>query len=125
MNGPSYFEIQAGDVARALHFYKEIFGWKFTEAKGLPIEYWRIETGGPGGGLLERPAKTPPPEHGTNAYVCSMEVKDFDATAKKILDLGGQVAMPKFAVPGKCWQGYFLDNEGNTFGIFEVDAKAA
>ena len=32
--------------------------------------------------------------------------------------------MPKFAVPGKCWQGYFLDADHNTFGILEVDANA-
>jgi hypothetical protein len=34
------------------------------------------------------------------------------------------VALPKFAVPGKCWQGYFIDLDGNTFGIFEVDEGA-
>lgn len=28
------------------------------------------------------------------------------------------------AVPGKCWQGYFLDADHNTFGILEVDANA-
>jgi uncharacterized protein len=27
-------------------------------------------------------------------------------------------------VPGKCWQGYFIDTEGNTFGISEVDEEA-
>ena len=27
-------------------------------------------------------------------------------------------------VEGRCWQGYFFDTEGNTFGIFEVDGKA-
>jgi predicted enzyme related to lactoylglutathione lyase len=63
--------------------------------------------------------------HGTNAYVCSIQVENFDATAKKIMAQGGQEALPKFAVPGKCWQGYFLDTEGNTFGLFEVDEKAA
>jgi len=123
MNAPSYFEIQADDVGRARRFY-EVFGWKFFRAEGLPIEYWRIETDGPRGGLLQRPAKTPPPESGTNAYVCSMEVEDFDAVAKKILALGGQVALPKFAVPGVCWQGYFIDTEGNTFGLFQVDPLA-
>src|SRR5579871_5415318 len=42
MNGPSYFEIQADDVQRALRFYEGVFGWKFTEARGTPTEYWRI-----------------------------------------------------------------------------------
>ena len=120
MNAPNYFEIHAEDTSRAVGFYREIFGWKFNRAEELPIEYWRIETEGPRGGLLKRPAKTPPPQHGTNAFVCSMEVVSFDATAAKILSAGGQIALPKFAVPGVCWQGYFLDTEGNTFGIFQA-----
>lgn len=124
MNGPSYFEIQADETDRAKEFYAEVFGWKFKKQEGLPIEYWAIETNGPRGGLLKRPAASPPPGQGTNAFVCSMEVKNFDETAKKIQGLGGMVALPKFAVPGRCWQGYFLDTEGNTFGIFEVDPAA-
>jgi predicted enzyme related to lactoylglutathione lyase len=124
MNAPSYFEIQADDTERATRFYSEVFGWRFAKAEGLPVEYWRIETDGPRGGLLKRPAKTPPPEHGTNAFVCSMEVKDFDTTAQKIATLGGIVALPKFAVPGVCWQGYFLDTESNVFGIFQADPGA-
>ena len=124
MNAPSYFEIQADDPSRAVRFYRDVFGWTFTKAGGMPIEYWRIETAGSRGGLLKRPAKTPPPEHGTNAFVCSMEVEKFDAIAHKILNAGGRTALPKFAVPGVCWQGYFLDTEGNTFGIFQPDPAA-
>ncbi len=122
--GSIYFEIQADDLKRAIDFYSQVFGWKFSEVKGLPVAYWTIETGGSRGGLLQRPAQTPPPQCGTNAFVCSLEVKSFDETAKTVAQLGGIVALPKFAVPGTCWQGYFVDPEGNTFGIFEVDAKA-
>lgn len=124
MNSPSYFEIQADDPGRAVAFYREIFGWSFARMEGLPVEYWRIETEGLRGGLLQRPAKTPPPGHGTNAFVCSMEVANFDAAAARVLGAGGQTALPKFAVPGVCWQGYFLDTEGNTFGIFQPDPAA-
>jgi hypothetical protein len=53
-----------------------------------------------------------------------MRVKDFDTTAAAILSNGGQVAMGKFAVPGTCRQGYFLDPSGNTFGLFQVDENA-
>ena len=124
MNGPSYFEIQADDLGRAMNFYKEAFGWIFKKAEGIAVEYWRIETDGPRGGLLKRPAAAPPPGSGTNAFTCSIEVKDFDAASRKIQDLNGKVALPKFAVPGTCWQGYFLDTEGNVFGIFQADATA-
>ncbi len=125
MNNVSYFEMQADNPQRAAKFYTHVFGWKFTKDNNIPVDYWRIEGGGPFGGLLERPAKAPPPEHGTNAYVCSMQVENFDETAEKLLKAGGTVALPKFAVVGKCWQGYFLDTEGNTFGLFQVDENAA
>jgi len=123
-HGTIFFEIQADDVARAVSFYQAVFDWKFSKNPGTPIEYFDIETGGARGGMLQRPAKTPPPEHGTNAYVCSMEVENFDETASSIMSNGGQVALDKFPIPGRCWQGYFIDTEGNTFGIFEVDEKA-
>ena len=123
MNAPSYFEIQADDTSRAVTFYRE-FWVDFYKAEGLPIEYWRIETEGPRGGLLKRPAKTPPPQHGTNAFVCSMEVVNFDATAAKILSAGGQIAMPKFAVPGVCWQGYFIDTEWQHVRLFQPASAA-
>ncbi len=120
MNTIGYFEIQANDPEKAVEFYTNVFDWKFMEESGLPIKYWRIETEGIGGGLLERPAKTPPTECGTNAFVCSIEVADFDATTEFILENGGQVAMPKFEIPRRCWQGYFIDSDTNTFGIFQV-----
>ena len=125
MSANIFFEIQADDLDRAEKFYKTIFGWKFTEVPGLPVEYRIIDNGGTGGGLLKRPAKTPPNECGTNAFTCSFEVEDFDKTAEAIEKLNGITALPKFAVPGKCWQGYFLDNEGNVFGIFQPDESAA
>jgi predicted enzyme related to lactoylglutathione lyase len=124
MKGPSYFEIQAAELKRAITFYKTVFGWKFTRAEGMPIEYWRIETDSVRGGLLQRPAQAPSRAQGANAFVSSMEVADFDATAQSIRDAGGTVALPKFAVPGVCWQGYFVDTEGNTFGIFQPDPAA-
>ena len=123
-HGYLFFEIQADDVKRAVDFYRAVFGWKFNRQPSSPIEYWDIETGGARGCLLQRPAKTPPPKHGTNAFVCSMEVESFDEIASKIMQVGGQVALEKFPVPGRCWQGYFIDTEGNTFGIFEVDENA-
>ena len=122
--GIAYFEIQADNPESAIRFYGEIFGWKFAKADGLPIPYWRIETGGIRGGLLQRPAPTPPLGHGTNAYVCSMEVDSFDSAAAEIIKRGGQVALEKFAVPGVCWQGYFIDPDGNTFGLFQPDPHA-
>jgi len=124
MNTIGYFEIQSSEPKREMNFYATVFGWKFIREENVPIEYYRIETNTIYGGLLKRPAPVPPTHSGTNAYVCSVQVASFDKTAQQILDNGGQVAMPKFAIAGRCWQGYFLDADHNTFGIFEVDEKA-
>jgi predicted enzyme related to lactoylglutathione lyase len=128
---PIHFEIQADDVERAKAFYGEVFGWTFEDYgqfTGSP--YWGVVTGpvdspGINGGLLPRPAPSPGPGQGTNAAVLTMGVDDFDAFAARILTAGGQVAMPKMALTGMAWQGYFLDTEGNTFGIHQPDENAA
>src|SRR5687768_10248065 len=116
MNSIGYFEIQYSDVKSGIRFYEAIFGWKFIKEESLPIEYYRIETNTINGGLLKRPAAVPPKESGTNAFVCSVQVENFDTCTELILANGGQIAMPKFAVPGRCWQGYFIDPDSNTFG---------
>lgn len=130
MSGPIHFEIQASDVNRAKAFYAAVFGWSYedySEITGSP--YWGIVTGdddqpGIDGGLLERPAEAPDPQQGTNAFVCTMAVDDYDATEGRILEAEGEVALPKYALPGMAWQGYYLDPEGNTFGIHQPDENA-
>ncbi len=132
-----HFEIQVENAERAMKFYKAVFGWEFqawpmpATATAPASTYWGVltapkESKDPGinGGLLTRPCPPPKLEQGTNAYVCTMLVDDFDATAKKILAAGGKVAMPKFALPGMAWQGYFVDTENNTFGLHQADKTA-
>jgi predicted enzyme related to lactoylglutathione lyase len=123
VNVIAYFEIQSSCLEREVKFYQNVFSWKITKDNSMPIEYYRIETDGIQGALLERPAGVVPMS-GTNAFTCSIEVENFDETAKTILANGGIVALPKFAVLGKCWQGYFLDTDQNVFGIFEANENA-
>ena len=126
-----HFEIQADDVERAKTFYNAVFDWSFDDHgqfTGSP--YWGIVTGpddepGINGGLLQRPAMAPAVGQGTNAFVCTMGVGDYDETERRILDAGGQVALPKMALVGMAWQGYYLDTESNTFGIHQPDPGAA
>lgn len=127
-----HFEIQADDVERAKAFYAAVFGWEYEDyssAVGGAV-YWGIITGpedlpGINGGLLPRPAPVPAGHAGTNAYVCTIGIGDYDATEAAILAAGGQVALPKMALTGMAWQGYYLDTEGNTFGIHQPDPDAA
>lgn len=125
MNTICYFEIQSSNPERDMEFYQSLFGWKFTKQQFAPVEYYRIETGSAiNGGVLKRPAPVPPSQMGTNAFTCSIQVENFDEVAQTIINKGGKVALPKFAIPGRCWQGYFIDLDNNTFGLFEADANA-
>jgi predicted enzyme related to lactoylglutathione lyase len=127
---PVHFEIQADDIERAKAFYGDVFGWTFEDYSAfVDAPYWGVVTGEEGtpglnGGLLPRPAPAPGPGQGTNAFVLTMQVDDFDATAAKILAAGGVEALPKYALPGMAWQGYFLDTEGNTIGLHQADENA-
>ncbi len=126
-----HFEIQAEDTARASKFYTEVFGWEMVKWESGDISYLAVMTApkdstepGINGGIIQRPAATPPAQYGTNSFVCTIKVDDFDATAQNIIAAGGREAMPKFALPGIAWQGYFLDTEGNTFGVHQEDPAA-
>jgi uncharacterized protein len=126
-----HFEIQVDDIERAKAFYAAAFDWEFQDwSSVVDAPYWGIITGpddqpGINGGLLQRPVAAPSPHQGTNAYVCTIQVEDYDTTEAKILAAGGVVAMPKMAMTGMAWQGYYLDTEGNTLGIHQPDENAA
>jgi hypothetical protein len=126
-----HFEIQADDPERAKSFYAAAFGWTFEDwGQVTGTAYWGIVTGpqeqaGINGGLVKRPAPAPDLGGGTNAFVCTVQVDDYDGTERRILDAGGKVALPKTAMTGMAWQGYYLDPEGNTFGIHQPDPNAA
>lgn len=128
MNRVTHFEIQADNIERAIKFYGDVFGWQFPKYMEA---YWGIMTApkdskdpGINGGLLKRPCAAPEIGQGTNAFVCTVEVENFDDIATKVEAAGGKVAMPKFAIAGMAWQGYFLDTEGNIFGVHQADKNA-
>ncbi len=54
MNSPSYFEIQVTNPEASISFYSAVFGWSFELDPHIPIPYYRIQTGGMMGGLMQR-----------------------------------------------------------------------
>ena len=130
MSRPIHFEIHADDPARAAQFYKAVFDWAFedwSEYAGTP--YFGATTGPEGepginGAIMGRQGDGSGPGAPVNGAVLTMGSTDFDATHDRVLAAGGQVALPKHALPGMAWQGYYLDTEGNTFGIHQPDENA-
>ncbi len=46
----AHFEISADDPARAIEFYRTVFGWSFQKWEG-PMPYWMVQTGNNGPGI--------------------------------------------------------------------------
>jgi len=125
-----HFEIYAGNTGRAKKFYQEVFGWEFQLWMEEP-PYWGVMTAPEGseelginGGLMTRQGEMPKDGAPVNAYVCTVQVASYDEIHDKILKGGGVVAMPKHAIPGMAWQGYYKDTEGNIFGVHQPDENA-
>ena len=115
-----WFEIPADNPARAQKFYSALFGWKITAFPGME-GYWHIDTGGaddsPDGGMLAR-------KHPGQPITNYIRVPSVTRGMAKVVKLGGQVCVPKTAVPG---MGYFAvcqDTEQNTFALWESNPKA-
>jgi uncharacterized protein len=121
MNRPIHFEIPAENPQRAIDFYQGVFGWTFKKWDG-PMEYWVITTGandvpGINGGLMPRRDPAQP-------CVNTMDVANLDEVLALVNSNGGQMVVPKMAVPGVGWLAYCKDTEGHIFGMMQPDAAA-
>lgn len=116
----SHFDIPADDPKRAQKFYKEVFGWKFKKWDG-PMDYWMAKTGTKEPGIDGGMSKRMPGQIGmTN----TIDVPSIEKFSKKIMENGGQLIIPKMAIPKVGWFAQCMDTEGNMFGIIETDEKA-
>lgn len=127
MPRPIHFEIHAETPARAQTFYRELFGWTFTQWGGQ--EYWLIKTGeapepGIDGGLILRRGASPTTGAPVNAFVCTVGVMNLAQTLDRGVALGGSIALPTMAIPGVGWLAYLHDTEGNILGVMENDPNA-
>ncbi|MHB0977512.1 MAG: VOC family protein [Candidatus Aquicultorales bacterium] len=116
-----HFELPVDDPDRAISFYETVFGWEIKKWEG-PMEYWLVMTGpedrpGIDGGLMKR-------THPEATTVNTIDVPSVDEFLEKIQANGGEVVMPKDAIPGVGWFAYCKDTEGNMFGIMESDESA-
>jgi uncharacterized protein len=121
MPRPTHFEIPAENPDRAIAFYSNLFGWKFTKWDG-PVEYWLISTGDPkepgiDGGLMPRRDPAQP-------CVNTVNVANLDETLATVEKTGGQCVVPKMPVPGVGWLAYCKDTEGHIFGVMQPDPSA-
>jgi hypothetical protein len=116
----THFDIPADDIQRAQKFYKKVFDWKFKKWDG-PMDYWMVTTGAKEPGIDGGLSKRIPGQMGiTN----TIDVPSIDVFSKKIVENGGQLIVPKMAIPKIGWFAQCMDTELNVFGIIQRDEKA-
>ena len=84
---------------------------KFIILKGWPGFEWRDA------GMMKRP-------HPGATIVNTISVPSVDEYTEKVKAKGGKIVMEKMPIPGVGYMAYFLDTEGNPFGIMEGDPSA-
>lgn len=128
MSRVTHFEIHATDPDVLAAFYAGVFGWQFNRWDG-PMEYWSIVTGSqsePGidGGLIRRRGPRAAEGQPVNAFVCTVTAASVVDSLSRAAELGGIIAVPRMAIPGVGWLGYFKDPDGNIVGVMQPDPSA-
>jgi uncharacterized protein len=121
MSRVNYFDMSADNPERAMHFYKNVFGWKFEKWNG-PFDYWLAMTGNPeepgiNGGIAQR---TDP----SSRIMNFIDVASVDECRTKIMENGGTILQEKQSIPGVGYILIFQDTEKNMFGALQGDPSA-
>jgi predicted enzyme related to lactoylglutathione lyase len=118
MPGFVHVDIGAEDPERAARFYNRVFGWTVTKLEG-PVPYWLVTPGegGPGAGIAKR-------EQSWQTAIPTIEVASADATADAVVSEGGQILVPRTAMPGVGLLITFRDSEGNVLSALEPERPA-
>ena len=135
MNRIIHFEIHAGNLERAVKFYRDVFGWEINEwvMPGVRMKdedrYWLVTTGpetesGINGGIVFRRGPAPLDGQGVNAYICTIGVANLEKSVDNVLKSGGSIVLPRMAVNGIGWWASCKDTEGNSFGMMQEDKNA-
>ena len=116
-----HFEIPADDPQALAEFYRQLFGWKIEKQPG-PMEYWLLGTAPEGEGVNGGMYRREKPDQVPVNYI---GVESVDEFSQKVERLGGQIVVPKQAVPQMGYWAMALDPQGNVFALWESDPNAA
>lgn len=112
-----HFELMTDDPEKCKAFYGAVFDWEFDDAS-MP-GYTLVNAGAePSGGVFPKPPEVP----GVclNVY---FRVQDIDETLNKVTEHGGQVLVPKTAIPNVGHFAMFADPEAIPIGILQTTSQ--
>ncbi|MFD0998950.1 VOC family protein [Ohtaekwangia kribbensis] len=124
-NKMTHFAIHIDNMERAKNFYEQVFDWGFSSygpPDFLQIKVDKTENGELIGALQSR--KYSPVKEKVIGLECTITVADVEAIIQRVKDYGGQILMPRTAIPYVGWITKFLDTEGNLVCAMQADNEA-
>ncbi len=109
------FHLPADDVDRASKFYREVFGWEFTQVTPSPVPYLVYRGDENGAGI---PAAIIARAEIVKAPTPTIEVSHVDQAMLDIAMKGGQQGLVH-DIPGVGRFGYAIDSEGNVIALLQ------
>jgi predicted enzyme related to lactoylglutathione lyase len=116
--GFSWHELATTDVAAALRFYGELFGWSkgVGHDMGAMGVYQLFEHGGAAvGGMCNTQGPSTPP-----SWLSYVHVADSNRAVAAAKAAGGRLLHGPVEVPGGSWIALFLDPQGGAFAVQEM-----
>ncbi len=113
----SWHELATTDVADALAFYGDLFGWEKQETHDMgEMGIYQIygRGGVPLGGIYVRPPEIP-----VSAWIFYVRTTALDAAAARAAELGGRVIAGPMEVPGGDRIAICHDPQGGVFALHE------
>ena len=120
--GFSWHELATTDVAAALRFYGELFGWSkgVSHDMGAMGVYQLFEHGGMAvGGMCNTQGPATPP-----SWLSYVHVADSNRAVAAVKTAGGRLLHGPIEVPGGSWIALFLDPQGGAFAVHELPRAA-
>lgn len=124
-NKLTHFAIHIDDIERAKKFYDGVFHWGFNsygQGDFLQIKADKSEHGELIGAMQSR-KYSPVPEK-VIGFECTIGVENISVVIDRVTENGGQVLMPKTAIPYVGYIAKFLDTEGNLICAMEYNNAA-
>src|SRR5215469_10245358 len=115
-------DLNTSDVARAVNFYSQLFGWKLEKGESDPSGYLHIKNGD------EYIGGIPPAEHQDPntppSWLLYFETSNCDASVEKAKRHGAQVCFGPVSMENVGRFAVLTDPQGAAFSVFQSARKA-
>ena len=110
------FQIPPTMPINAMAFFNEVFGWTFQQQGNQTYLSATADAS---------PFQIVPLQEDTAPTIGTIRVKDVDRMMRKVQREGGEIVIPKKAVPGIGWLAYCKGPGQHIFSLMQPDALAA